>query len=206
MIITTLIMIIGSIVMGYSGTFQVCWCGEKHSDANGCTQNSDFNIFVGNIVVGGPVQGTIVYAPLGAPFDYSINGWGMSDVDRISIVDNDVLCASSRANVYSTGVSIVSSPQGYPPFYKVGPSVNNRTQITWRNIVLTKLAQYKVCWCARNFNNCATGAIIIIILSSSSSSSSSRRRSSSSSIVVPAIERDLGHVVDAAVNLGSSQK
>ena len=48
--------------------------------------------------------------------------------------------------------------------------------------------------------------IIIIISSSSSSSSSSSRRSSSSSIVVPAIERDLGHVVDAAVNLGSSQK
>ena len=110
------------------------------------------------------VQGTIVYAPLGAPFDYSINGWGMSDVDRISIVDNDVLCASSRANVYSTGVSIVSSPQGYPPFYKVGPSVNNRTQITWRNIVLTKLAQYKVCWCARNFNNCATGADFALTL------------------------------------------
>lgn len=148
----------GSVVLARSGDFKVCWCGafDPITCPTCCTQNTEFNMLAVELTSGGPTQGLTEYPPVGVPFAYTVSGWGLSNTDRISIVDGSTPCASSTAHVMSTGIWANTAPVG-PPATTTGSDPDNRTTATWGGIVLTKMQQYRVCWCARFHNNCQTG-------------------------------------------------
>lgn len=140
----------GGVILGRQGNFKVCWCGGYDSvkNPNGCANGLQYNIYIGNMTVGGPTQGRIDRVPVGKPFTYIIRGWGLSDTDRISIVDSSVACASAKANEMSLGVELNSMPAG-PPAGVLGDDPLNRTSVAWSRIIVTQMVQYRVCWCAR---------------------------------------------------------
>ncbi|CAE8621898.1 unnamed protein product [Polarella glacialis] len=143
----------GGVILGRQGLFKVCWCGSKTASC----ATEDFNMYVGNLTVGGPQQGRVDNPPIGMPFSYAVEGWGLSDTDRIRIVNADVRCASSDAATMSPGVEAESALFG-PPTTVSGPEPTNRTSVRWSNILITQMAEYRVCWCARFTGGCQTGA------------------------------------------------
>eukprot|EP00930_Biecheleria_cincta_P080621 TRINITY_DN689_c0_g1_i1.p1 TRINITY_DN689_c0_g1~~TRINITY_DN689_c0_g1_i1.p1 ORF type:complete len:2585 (-),score=436.87 TRINITY_DN689_c0_g1_i1:90-7844(-) len=150
----------GGVVMGSQGSFKLCWCGsyDPVKCPTCCSNPADYNIFVGLVTVGGPIQGGIETPPIGVPFEYAIRGWGLSDVDRISIVDDDVECASPTANRHSSGIESSTVPFG-PPTRSEGPGgAMNRTMVSWQRIVAREIRGYRVCWCAHFFSGCSEGA------------------------------------------------
>ncbi|CAJ1416794.1 unnamed protein product [Effrenium voratum] len=77
----------------------------------------------------------------------------MSDVDRIRIVDKDVICGQAGASVHSLGLEASTVPNGQPSRVE-GDASMNRTSVSWTNIVAREMRTYRVCWCAHNYQGC----------------------------------------------------
>eukprot|EP00929_Paragymnodinium_shiwhaense_P080064 TRINITY_DN41736_c0_g1_i5.p1 TRINITY_DN41736_c0_g1~~TRINITY_DN41736_c0_g1_i5.p1 ORF type:complete len:2632 (+),score=551.81 TRINITY_DN41736_c0_g1_i5:51-7946(+) len=147
----------GGIIMQRSGSYQVCWCGNMKENCDDCCQDDeDFNILARNLTVRGAQQGRLHRPEIGIPFSYVVEGYGLSDVDRISIIDGTTLCGTEDANKFSDGVWPRTSPIG-PPDEVTGESNMNRTAIAWQGVMLTKMKEYRVCWCARFYGGCRQG-------------------------------------------------
>lgn len=148
----------GGIIMGSHGTFKVCWCGsyDPISCPACCQTMQEYTVYAGNLTSGGPIQGQVDRPAIAVPFSYTITGWGLSDVDRIRIVDSTTICGQAGAEVHSLGLEASTVPNG-PPSIVEGDTSMNRTSVSWTNIIAREMRKYRVCWCAHNYLGCTQG-------------------------------------------------
>jgi len=149
----------GGIIMGRQGNFKVCWCGsyDPISCPSCCSTVQEYTVYAGNVTSGGPDQGQVDRPPVAVPFTYTMTGWGLSDVDRIRIVDKTVICGQAGAEVHSLGLEASTVPNG-PPSRVEGDTSMNRTSVSWTNIIVREMRTFRVCWCAHYFMGCTQGS------------------------------------------------
>eukprot|EP00429_Kryptoperidinium_foliaceum_P027821 CAMPEP_0176141726 /NCGR_PEP_ID=MMETSP0120_2-20121206/72074_1 /TAXON_ID=160619 /ORGANISM="Kryptoperidinium foliaceum, Strain CCMP 1326" /LENGTH=91 /DNA_ID=CAMNT_0017477881 /DNA_START=51 /DNA_END=323 /DNA_ORIENTATION=- len=89
---------------------------------------------VGVLVAGGPKQGQVHNPPLGVPFTYTLEGWGLTRDDRIRIIDHTYSCGNDGAERMSGGVWHSSVPV-LGPSLSSGDDPGNLTSVAWEGII-----------------------------------------------------------------------
>jgi len=127
----------GNVTIQVGGFFKVCWCAGDQGHS--CSQDADFAVNAGSVVVRGPVPLSVTVMA-GQAFVLQVIGVMLRRFDRMHLVPAGLggrcFKATERPYQDESGVQLTQ------------PNVSeDGTEAEWENATVTTAGQYAACWC-----------------------------------------------------------
>lgn len=127
----------GNVTIQVGGFFKVCWCAGDQGHS--CSQDADFAVNAGSVVVRGPLPLSVTVMA-GQAFVLQVIGVMLRRFDRMHLVPAGLggrcFKASERPYQDESGVQLTQ------------PNVSeDGTEAEWENATVTTAGQYAACWC-----------------------------------------------------------